>query len=45
MERNNQKKYNQIDQETGSNNIYTMLDEFESDTESDIESLLEDFDT
>ena len=45
MERNNWKKYIHIDRETGSNEIYAMLDEIKSDTESDIENLLEDFDT
>ena len=32
-------------QEIGSNEIYAMLDEIEIDTESDIEDLLEDYDT
>ena len=45
MERNNRKKYIHIDRETGSNEIYAMLDEIESDTESDIENLLEDSNT
>ena len=45
MAKNNQKKYIHIDRETGSNEIYAMLDEIESDTESDIENLLEDYDT
>ena len=45
MERNNRKKYFHIDRETDSNEIYAMLDEIESDTESDIENLLEDSDT
>ena len=45
LERNNRKKYIHIDRETGSNEIYVMLDEIESDTESDIENLLEDSDT
>ena len=45
MERNNRKKYIHIHWETGSNEIYAMLDEIESDTESDIENLLEDYDT
>ena len=45
MERNNRKKYIHIDQETGGNEIYAMLDEIESDTESDIENLVEDSDT
>ena len=45
MERNNRKKYIHIDRETGSNEIYAMLDEIESETESDTENLLEDSDT
>ena len=45
MERNNRKKYVHIDRETGSNEIFAMLDKTESETESDIENLLEDFDT
>ena len=45
MERNNRKKYIHIDRETGSNEIYAMLDEIESHTESDIENLFEDSDT
>ena len=45
MERNNRKEYIDIDRETGSNEIYAMRDEIESDTESDIENLLEDSDT
>ena len=45
MERNNRKKYIRIDRETGSNEIYAMLDEIESDTESGIENLSEDSDT
>ena len=40
MERNNRKEYIDIDRETGSNEIYAMRDEIESDTESDIENLL-----
>ena len=44
MERNNRKKYIHIDRETGSNEIYAMLDEIESNTESDTENLLEDSD-
>ena len=42
MERNNRKKYIHIDRETGSNEIYAMFDE--SNTESDTENLLEDSD-
>ena len=45
MERNNRKKYIHIDRETDINEIYAMQDEIESDTESDIENLLEDSDT
>ena len=45
MERNNRKKYVHIDRETGSNEIFAMLDKTENETESDIENLLEDFDT
>ena len=44
MESNNRKKYIHIDRETGSNEIYAMLDEIESDTESYIDNLLEDSD-
>ena len=39
------KTYIHIDRETGSNETYAMLDEIESDTESDIENPLEDSDT
>ena len=42
MESNKRKKYIHIDRETGSNQIYAMLDEIESNTKSDIENLLED---
>ena len=45
MERNNRKKYIHIDREAGSNEIYAMLDEIETDAESDIENLLEYSDT
>ena len=45
MERNNRKKYIHIDRETGSNEMFGMLDKIESETESDIENLLEDSDT
>ena len=45
IKRNNKKKYIHIDREPGSNEIFTMLDKFESDTESDIENLLGNFDT
>ena len=44
MESNNRKKYIHIDRETGSNQIYAMLVEIESNTKSDIENLLEDSD-
>ena len=44
MESNKRKKYIHIDRETGSNQIYAMLDEIESNTKSDIENLLEDSD-
>jgi hypothetical protein len=39
------KKYIRIDRETGSNEIFAMLDEIGSDNESDVENLLEDSDT
>ena len=42
MERNDRKRYIHKDRENGSNEIYAMPDEIESDTESDIENLLED---
>ena len=45
MERNNRKKYLHIDRETGSNEIFAMFDKIESETESDIDNLLEDSDT
>ena len=45
MERNNRKKYINIDCETGSNEIFAMLDQTENETDSDIENLLEDSDT
>ena len=45
MERNNRKKYVHIDRETGSNEIFAMFDKIESETESDIDNLLEDSDT
>ena len=38
-------KKNYIDRETGSNEIFAMVDKIESETESDIENLLEDSDT
>ena len=44
MERNNRKKYIHIDRETGSNEIFSMSDKIESETESDIENFLEDSD-
>ena len=45
MESNNRKKYVMINRETGSNDIFTMLDAIGSDNESDIDNLLEDSDT
>ena len=42
MERNNRKKYKHIDREMGSNEIFTMLDKIKSESDSDIENLLED---
>ena len=45
MERNNRKKHIHIDRETGSNEIFAMLDKIESETESGIENLLEGSDT
>ena len=45
IERNNWKNYIHIDHETGNNEITTMLEKIERETESDIENLLEDTDT
>ena len=45
MESNNRKKYVMINRETGSNDIFAMLDAIGSDNESDIDNLLEDSDT
>ena len=45
MERNNRKKYIHIDCETGSNEIFAMLEKTESEIESDTENLLEYSDT
>ena len=45
MERNNRNKYIHVDRETGSNEIFVMLDKIDSEAESDIENLLEDSDT
>ena len=45
MERNNRKKYIHMDRKTGKNEIFAMLEKIESETESDIENLLEDSDT
>lgn len=45
MEKGNRKKYVRIDCETGSNQIFAMLDEIESEPESEIDNLLEDSDT
>ena len=44
MERNNRKKYIHIDRETDSNEIFSMSDKIESETESDTENFLEDSD-
>ena len=45
IERNSRKKYIHIHFETGSNEIFSMLQKIKSETESDIENLLEDSDT
>ena len=45
MVRNNRKKYMHIDREKGDNKIFAMLNKIESETEGDIENLLEDSDT
>ena len=45
MESNNRKKYVMINRETGSKDIFAMLDAIGSDNESDIDNLLEDSDT
>ena len=45
MERDNRKKYIHIERETGSNEIFATLFKIESETEGDIENLLEDSDT
>ena len=45
MERNNRNKYIHVDRETGSNEIFVMLDKIDGEAESDIENLLEDSDT
>ena len=42
MERNNKKKYVQIHIETSTNKIFTMLNEIDSDNESDIEYVAEE---
>ena len=44
MESSNKKKYVQIDRETSSNKIFAMLDEIDSDNQSDIDNLIEDSD-
>ena len=44
MERNNRKKYIHIDREMGSNEIFSMLNKNESETESEIENFLKDTD-
>ena len=41
MERNNRKKYVHIDRETGSSEIFAMLEKTETEIESDTENLLE----
>ena len=41
MERNNRKKYIHIDRETGSSEIFAMLEKTEIEIESDTENLLE----
>ena len=45
MEKENRKRYVRIDRETGSNQIFAMLDEIDSEAESKVENLLEDSDT
>ena len=45
IEKNSRKKYIHIDREMGSNEIFSMLSKSESETESEIENLLEDSDT
>ena len=44
MKRNNRKKYTHIDRKTRSNEIFAILGKIENEADSDIESLLEDFD-
>ena len=44
MERSNRKKDIHIDCETGSNEIFSMLDKIESEAQSDTENLSEDSD-
>ena len=45
MEKERRKRYVCIDCETGSNEIFAIFKEIESEAESDMENLLEDLDT
>ena len=45
MEKEKRKRYVRIDHETGSNKIFAIFEEIESEAESDVENLLEDLDT
>ena len=45
IEKNSRKKYIHTDREMGSNETLSMLNKNESETESEIENLLEDSDT
>ena len=45
MEKEKRKRYARIDRETGSNEIFSIFEEMESEAESDVENLLEDLDT
>ena len=45
MEKEKRKRYVRIDRETGSNEIFAIFEEIESEAESDVENLLEDSDT
>ena len=45
MEKEKRKRYVGIDRETGSNEIFAIFEEIESEAESDVENLLEDLDT
>ena len=42
---NKRKKYTKIDRETGSDDIFALLDEVNSDLEGDIDKLMNDSDT